>query len=153
MSCQMGWRQISMHKGVKQMEYSNKIYEILEKMETNRQEAQKYYAQLGEKYYKSHPDNEPAEFAEEYRQIRELEADNRHLEELIDREMQMKTCPGCGEKIPLETVYCPYCRTSTIEIGRQSEPAQPDDSRTCSNCGHVNKGGGKFCMNCGKPLV
>lgn len=134
------------------MDLSSKVYETLEKLETNRQEMQRYYAAIGEKYYKSNTGNVPQEFAEEFLGIQKIEDDNRQLEELIDQEMQIKTCPKCGEKIPAEAVYCPYCRTSVVELKTVDADVSANEPPVCRKCGHKNVVGSRFCSHCGSPL-
>lgn len=134
------------------MDFSNKVYEALEHLETNRQTLKNYYAELGEKYYTRHAENVPNEYTEEFLEIQKIVAVNREIEEWIDREIQVKTCPACGEKIPSEAVYCPYCRTSVIELKAANDSASSNETAICMKCGHQNRPGSRFCSHCGNPL-
>lgn len=50
-----------------------------------------------------------------------------------------KKCISCGEQIPGNAVFCPYC-------GKKQEAV-------CANCGTVLPGGAKFCHICGTPVA
>lgn len=54
------------------------------------------------------------------------------------------TCPGCGSAVPANSKFCPECGNK-IEI-------LADDEVVCPVCGKKVKKG-KFCLECGAPLI
>ncbi|MFR0998219.1 MAG: zinc-ribbon domain-containing protein [Ruminococcus sp.] len=89
----------------------------------------------------------------------------------------MKLCSGCGHEIPVNMAFCPNCGTKQPEMAQPvyQQPAQggavpmgaqpapviaeapvqePANSSFvfCSQCGHKEPAGVKFCSECGMKL-
>lgn len=57
------------------------------------------------------PEEKEEEIPEEYEEVEEKasEQESAQEEEVLVEEMQMKTCPGCGNKIQVNDIFCIYC--------------------------------------------
>lgn len=79
----------------------------------------------------------------------------------------MKLCSGCGHEIPVNMAFCPNCGTKQPETAPQPAPMpqpapviaeapvqEPANSSFvfCSQCGHKEPAGVKFCSECGMKL-
>jgi RNA polymerase subunit RPABC4/transcription elongation factor Spt4 len=60
------------------------------------------------------------------------------------------TCLTCGNELPAEGRFCPYCGTPRAE--KKSPDAEPQ-TRFCAQCGALLRPGVKFCPKCGNQLT
>jgi len=54
---------------------------------------------------------------------------------LIEKRLSKGECIECGENLPKDCIYCPFCATSQLRI--------------CESCKKETYVGGEFCKNCG----
>lgn len=83
----------------------------------------------------------------------------------------VSTCPDCGQPVPVDAAFCPYCGHQQVVFGRCANCSKnlPPNARFCPQCGHPadekpvpevcphcaaeNLPGSLFCNQCGEKLA
>ena len=117
---------------------------LKEQIEKNKEEIQNKYTDLGIAYYRSHGNDETAEFqnicqeiASKYRAIEQMKQE---ILNLTFTEENAKICPECGSKNEKDSVFCGECGCKLPE------------ENVCPNCGAQVDEGAKFCIYCGTKV-
>lgn len=67
----------------------------------------------------------------------------------------LKQCPGCGEEISDEVVFCPKCGARMPEAEQETEAEAADTAEAASEQPHEEQAkseGANVCPGCGKPV-
>lgn len=114
------------------------------------EEIEKYYLELGHRFYADHADIPPEEYQECMNAIRGLQ------EEIIDAREQLKLlqgirlCPECQKENPIDAVFCAYCGHAFPPL--ISEPKEEELDPVCPQCGEKLAPDAMFCIKCGYKL-
>jgi len=71
----------------------------------------------------------------------------------------MKECPSCGNTIPKEVIYCPYCGARFADLsptqtkGNEQRQKRGFKMQKCPLCNKKIRAGAKFCSECGWDLT
>jgi len=71
----------------------------------------------------------------------------------------MKECPSCGNTIPKEVIYCPYCGARFADLGHTQTKGNEQHQKTgfkmqkCPLCDKKIREDAKFCPQCGWDLT
>lgn len=81
-----------------------------------------------------------------------VQAKNEQKQDENREEINMITCPECGNKYPVGTKFCPSCGISTskpkvVEVEKVVEVIR------CRKCGAKMNTNTKFCPECGTPVI
>ena len=131
---------IDITKKTKQISFSLSNPEIRGK----ERELSDLYRELGEKYYSrkirvGEELNEENTMDDLVSRVTEVKEELEALEKAA-QEAGKKTCPGCGEKVPVSSKFCPEC-------GFKME-----DAEMCPSCGAAISSDMTFCVNCGTKI-
>lgn len=126
-------------KSIEQQKVESKLEEL-------RKSVNEEYFALGKIAYEQYKKNEnaiPEVFKSSFFKIKNLKSQIEENENTIKQMNSQITCPNCGEIIPAETNFCPFCGTK-IEHRRGG---------FCRKCGAPLEPDAKFCVMCGTPVV
>lgn len=113
-------------------------------------EIEKYYLELGHRFYADHADTPPAEYLDCMNAIRGLQ------EEIIDAREQLKLlqgirlCPECQKENPIDAVFCAYCGHAFPPL--LQETVQEEENPVCPQCGEQMAPDAMFCIKCGYKI-
>lgn len=136
----VGKAKIDITKKTKEISFSISNPEI----RTKERELSDLYKELGKKYYDwktgnsdeldadSTINNIVARVTETKEELEVLEKAARETEKII--------CPGCGEKVPASSNFCPVCGTKMEAVAR------------CPSCGSAISSDMTFCVKCGTKI-
>lgn len=93
----------------------------------------------------------PEEVKEICQKIDEYEENIKELKAKILELKNVKSCPGCGTELPIETAFCPKCGAKQ-EMSQPEPPAEEPKEKTCPNCNIVIGSEDVFCPKCGTRL-
>ncbi len=71
----------------------------------------------------------------------------------------MKECPSCGNTIPKEVIYCPYCGARFADLGHTQTKGNEQRQKLglkmqkCPLCNKKIREDAKFCPHCGWDLT
>lgn len=107
------------------------------------------FEQLGKVYYKMCIQEETApapEAAEIIARLQELTAEEKQLQEQIQRIKNVVYCPNCNTELSGDSKFCNVCGTE-IKIEQQMP-----QGKMCKNCGAPLEDDQRFCVNCGMKI-
>ncbi len=106
---------------------------------------QKIYQELGQDYVATHKNDELDLNYDKIQMAVEIENQIKEKQTEIDEMKGIIRCVACGERIPNDSTFCPYCGM------RQPEP-QVKVVRYCSECGTKLEIDERFCHHCGAKV-
>ncbi len=125
-------------------------FSIRMQLNEKEEEIEKYYLELGHRFYADHADEPPTEYLECMNSIRGLQ------EEIIEAREQLKLlqgirlCPDCQRENPMDAVFCAYC--GHVFAPLLNEPAKKESEPVCPQCGEPMAPDAVFCIKCGHKI-
>lgn len=106
------------------------------------EKVQKLYIEMGERYYRSHKDDENSELSLLCQSVSNCLGKIEALKVQLSSIKKVKTCPKCGAECSSSTAYCSVCGTELPKI--EDKPV-----KYCSKCGKSIAVDAAFCPFCG----
>lgn len=107
----------------------------------NQDEIRRYYASIGERYYKMYSDSPVDEVRELVESIKRMEQRIENYQAQINKIKGIVPCPYCGKDTSINVQFCGNC-------GRK----MPQKVKNLCSCGATITEGAKYCMKCGTPV-
>ena len=114
------------------------------------QEIEKYFLELGHRFYEDHVDNPPLEYRDCMEAIYVLNQEICGAKEHLKLLQGIRLCPDCQGESPIDAAFCAYCGHPFPPL-EEDTPSLPDE-RLCPRCGEKLADNAIFCIKCGLRL-
>ena len=111
------------------------------------QEIEKYFLELGHRFYEDHVDNPPLEYRDCMEAIYVLNQEICGAKEHLKLLQGIRLCPDCQGESPIDAAFCAYCGHPFPPLEEET-PSLPDE-RLCPRCGEKLADNAVFCIKCG----
>lgn len=139
------------HGATQKVKDYKEISQINSLIQTEQNNREKLFAQIGQHYYNQIKENGRENIDESISQlfsaIDQTEEKISTYQAEIQKIKNVKCCPQCGRECSQDSVFCSSCgKQLPIQI------VQMPDIHQCANCGAEINEGDLFCFSCGKKI-
>lgn len=119
---------------------------------------QEAYREIGRNYFEAHRDVQDDLYADQLSKIIQAMAVIEEKKQKIREVKGIKCCTGCGEEIPLGSVFCPKCGNKAEEtvvddvMEETSTATEAEAPKCCPKCNVQLEEGATFCTVCGERI-
>ncbi len=122
--------------------------QLIAKMDQLESEKKEIFAQIGQEYYESDPEDLKSEEMEAcFKGIADRDEEYSKLNDQLRALRGITSCPECGADIMVTDTFCATCGARII-----SEITVGSRGGICPNCGHQVEPGQMFCSTCGAKI-
>ncbi len=111
------------------------------------------YLQLGKICFENNRDNPDSRYSDIVNNIKDAQTRIVFHRDELRRARGLKSCPQCGEDVPINSQFCNFCGSKVPEV----EPQSPEIiTNKCPHCGAPVDDKSAFCLVCGgnlRPIV
>lgn len=116
--------------------------QIKKRIEEEKKNQQKIFAQLGELFYRQVKENPPEQYRESVGEIFNYEERIQEYEDRLEELTRKKNCSYCGAELVDGALFCSQCGKKVTQ----------ERAKRCPLCGGKIEEGDMFCAGCGKKI-
>lgn len=118
------------------------VTQIKKRIEEEKKNQQKIFAQLGELFYRQVKENPPEQYRESVDEIFSYEERIQEYEDRLEELTRKKNCSYCGAELVDGALFCSQCGKKVTQ----------ERAKRCPLCGGKIEEGDMFCAGCGKKI-